>query len=74
MKTHFPILSNAANIALFVVRGGGWPRRSGPRRVDVFPRNPFTLRVTLCMMQNTKINSVLSRIAHFLYNVNVSYK
>ena len=27
----FPILSNAANLARFALRGGGLPRRSGPR-------------------------------------------
>ena len=48
--------------------------RSGPRRVGVLPRNPFTLRVALCMRENTKINSVLARKAHLLHNVNVNYK
>ena len=38
-----------------MLRGGGWPRRSGPRGVDVLPQNPFTLRVTLCMRAKHKI-------------------
>ena len=70
----FPILSNAANLAGFALRVGGWQRSSGPRVVDILPQNPFTRRVALCMRANTKMNSVLSRIAHFLYNVNVNYK
>ena len=71
----FPILSNAANLARFALRGGGWPRRSGSRGADGLPRNPVTLRGTLCMRAKHKIEfRVLSPIAHFLYNVNVNYK
>ena len=50
----FQILSNAANLARFALRMGGWPRRSGPRGVDVLPQNPFTLSVTLCMRAKDK--------------------
>ena len=50
----FPILSNAANGARFALCGGGWSRCFGPREVDVLPRNPFTLKVTLCMREKHK--------------------
>ena len=41
--------------------------RSGPRRVGVYPRNPFTLRVTLCMRAKHKIE--LAFIANSTFSV-----
>ena len=37
MKKTFLILSSAANLARFALRGGNWQGRSGPCRVDVWP-------------------------------------
>ena len=53
MKTHFQFYQMPP-IARFALRGGGLPRRSGPRGVDALPRNPFTLRMTLCMRAKHK--------------------
>ena len=67
MKRTFLILSNAANLERFALRGGDWQSRSGSRRVDILPRKSLTYRVTLCMRAKHKNELCFYRVQHVFY-------